>query len=251
MRKYAVILAGGVGKRAGGSYPKQFVEISRLPMLFHSIRAFAEYDKDIKLIVVMNEDWAEEVMRLLIKHEFKFGFEMVFGGKTRVESSFNGLRAAMTHARRQGVSGAEEAIVAIHDAARPLVSASLIARGFEAVKPNSGAVPVICAVNSLRKLSSPFNESTLSQAKSVSVNRDEYIEVQTPQIFYLKDIFKATDDALSHPQDFTDDASVAENAGMDIILYEGDPYNLKVTNPFDFDIAEVLIKDLNSKLIQI
>lgn len=124
-------------------------------------------------------------------------------------------------------------MVAVHDAARPMVSPGLIARGWETCRRHAAAVPAVPVTDSLRRLEG---------GGSVAVPRPEFVTVQTPQVFradILKNACAQTerDDAL-----FSDDASAVEATGRRVALFEGDPENIKVTRPFDFDIAALLLK---------
>jgi 2-C-methyl-D-erythritol 4-phosphate cytidylyltransferase len=141
-----------------------------------------------------------------------------------LESVRNGLMS---------VPDGEEALVAVHDAARPLVSPSLIARGWEAAGKYKAAVPVTPMTDSIRRI-----EGTVS----VAVPRKDYVKVQTPQVFDAT-LLKAAYDKTLTP-DMTDDASVAEAAGSSIYLFEGSPYNMKVTDPLDLAIAATLLDNI-------
>ena len=238
-QRFAVIVAGGIGSRAGAGIPKQFVELAGVPMIFHTLRAFADYDRKMKIVVVMNGEYMDVYARMCREREFDVPHSIVEGGATRAESVRNGLAEL-------GVSAAEGALdsnvaVAIHDAARPLVSRELIERGFDAVEEGMGVVPVVKAVNSLRRIISHGDGGRLSTLESRSVDRNDYVEVQTPQIFLYRDIWEAYGEAEDLKR-FTDDASVAEAAGMKIGLFEGDHRNIKVTTPEDFMIAETLLR---------
>ncbi|MDE6409206.1 MAG: 2-C-methyl-D-erythritol 4-phosphate cytidylyltransferase, partial [Muribaculaceae bacterium] len=136
-----------------------------------------------------------------------------------------------------GIMGIEtenmaETFIAVHDAARPLVRASLISRGWRKGREEGAAIPVIPMTDSLRELTSDG---------SVALDRSRYVRVQTPQVFrgdWLKDAYSG----LLRPE-MTDDASVVEEAGVKVALYEGSETNIKVTNPLDFKIAELLMKE--------
>ncbi len=235
MSNAVIIVAGGKGSRAGTEKPKQFVELAGAPMIFHTLRAFQDYDPKIEIVVVMNPDYIPFYLDMLNSLGCPIAHRIAPGGKTRVES----VMAGLVILQRQSASDLSQLKVAIHDAARPLITREVIARGMECVKKGVGAVPVIPAVNSLREFIPPMEKSLALQA-SRSVRRSDFVEVQTPQIFYFPDIQSAYK-KIKNPENFTDDASVAESAGMDITLYEGDPINLKVTNPMDFAIAETLL----------
>ena len=231
MKKYALILAGGVGSRAGGSLPKQFQTVAGLPMLWWSIKCFDQTIPDVETIVVLHPDYVKEWRRITMESipapEF-ISHHIAPGGGSRTESVSNGLRlVSALHGKKK-----EDAIVLIHDAARPLVTADVIERCLHAVKNGVGVIPCVKVTDSLRKKISSGSEA---------VDRDDYLAVQTPQTFMLRDILKAYG-SIDENGSYTDDASVAEAAGLKIITSEGEPKNFKVTNPMDFKLAEALLK---------
>lgn len=225
MKKYAVIVAGGDGNRAGGSIPKQFQLIDGVPMLWWSVRAFYEEDPATEIIIVMHPGYFDywEILHSEFPEEDKrINTKIVCGGRSRIESVINGLNS---------VEASEDSFVAVHDAARPLVSAGIISRGWDAARKNMAAVPVIPETDSIRRLTAHGSET---------VARKEYVRVQTPQVFeshLLKNAY-----AQPFLENMTDDASVVEAYGVKVALYEGDSRNIKVTNPEDFKIVEILKK---------
>lgn len=227
--KYALILAGGVGQRAGVSLPKQFYELSGRPLLWYSLKAFYDYKPEIKLVVVMHPDYVghwSELVRALPEPE-RFGHHIVEGGATRFQSVFNGLR----YISRLGA--APDDTVFIHDGARPFADVAMFAEGEDCVETGIGAIPVIPITDSLR-----VKEEGLTHR----VPRELFMAVQTPQIFLFDDIFRAYSQT-NDGRGFTDDASVAESAGIEIRTFPGKPENIKITNPIDFKIAEIINGD--------
>ncbi|MDE6010083.1 MAG: 2-C-methyl-D-erythritol 4-phosphate cytidylyltransferase [Muribaculaceae bacterium] len=237
MEKYAVILAGGSGRRAGGDMPKQFRLLSGRPVVWWSMKAFHDADPEIRIVLVVHpgffDDW--HLIFDALPDAEKIPHVISCGGRDRPESVKNGLLTVRDECQASG----EDPLIFIHDGARPLVTPEMILRGMLAWQPCEGVIPVVPSVSSLRELRD--SEVPLVEAESRSVDRSRYVEVQTPQIFRFSTIaalyFRNAD--LSH---FTDDASVAEHAGVRIRLYRGDTFNIKVTNPEDFVIAEALIK---------
>ncbi len=225
MKKYAVIVAGGDGNRAGGSVPKQFQLLGGIPMLWWSVRAFYEEDQDTKIILVLHpgffDDW--DIMHSELPDEDKrINVHISCGGRSRLESVRNGLMS---------VPEDEEGLVAIHDAARPLVTPELIARGWEAAQRYGAAVPMTAMTDSIRHIEGEGSEA---------VARKDYVKVQTPQVFDAA-LLKSAYDLPLNP-DMTDDASVVEAAGHKISLFEGSPYNMKVTDPLDIKIADLILR---------
>ncbi len=224
--RFAIIVAGGCGMRAGGGLPKQFHIVCGRPMLFWSLKAFYRQDPDTGIIVVLHPDYIELWQQLVAELPFEeqIPHSIAPGGAERSESVANGLNLL--------ASAAPQSLVAIHDAARPLVSTELIERGWLTSAQYGTAVPVVAMTDSLRRVHSPGESSV--------VDRKEYVAVQTPQVFTLEIAHAA------HAQKgfFTDDASMAEKAGFKIALFEGERTNMKVTTAEDFVVCEALMQKI-------
>ena len=225
IKKYAIIVAGGEGNRAGGSIPKQFQKIAGLPMLWWSVRAFYFEDQSTEIILVLHpgffDDW-DILCKDLSEEDKRIPVKIVAGGRSRLESVKNGLYSVPT----DGLS-----VVAIHDAARPMVSEKLISRGWNCALEDGAAVPVVPLSDSIRKVVG---------GKNLSVPRNEYMMVQTPQVFTGELIKEAYRQPLN--PNMTDDASVVEAYGHKISCYPGESENIKVTNPNDLKIANLLLE---------
>lgn len=226
MKKIAVILAGGDGTRAGGGEPKQFRSVAGHPMLEWSIRAFAEENRQTRIILVVHPSFLHEWAHRLENISNIYGIEsiLVCGGIDRFHSVKNALME---------ISDSERAIVAVHDAARPMLTSDLICAGWIEAEKHSAAIPVIPVTDSLRKIE--------SDGRNVSVRRKDFVSVQTPQFFDVA-LLKSSYDAAQSSSGFTDDASVVEAAGKKIALFEGNPDNFKVTHPVDFIEADAILK---------
>lgn len=216
-----VIVAGGKGSRIGGELPKQFVPIGGKPMLMHTIEAFYSFNKDIRIILVLPQEFILLWQKLCIYHNFSIKHSQVVGGSTRFHSVENGLKEVSPND-----------VVAIHDGARPFVSPNLIELCYnEAYECRCGVVPVIDEVNSVRRVSENGSEV---------INRSDLRVVQTPQVFPASIIKSAYD--IEYDSNFTDDASVAEKSGVKIKLVEGEYTNIKITTSLDIVIAEQIVK---------
>ncbi len=226
MEKYAVIVAGGAGLRAGGEVPKQFQMLRGFPVVWWSVRAFYAEDPEVRIRLVLNPgffDLWDILYSELPEEEKKIKVEIICGGRNRLESVQNGIL---------GINPARggETLIAVHDGARPMVTKELIARGWEAARKSGAAIPVVPMTDSIRQL---------TPEGSVALDRSQYVRVQTPQIFYGDLLKEAYSRELTH--EMTDDASVVEAAGGKITLYPGDESNIKITNPLDFKIAEAIL----------
>ena len=223
MSEYAIIVAGGQGSRLGGVVPKQFMPLQGIPMLMHSMQAFLRYKEDIQLILVLPAGAVSQWEELCKLHDFQAPHQIIPGGKERFHSVKKGLSL---------VPGSE-GLVAVHDAARPLVSVSLIYRCFAIAREFGSAVPAIPVPESIRKLD--------SKGHYVSVDRMLYRLIQTPQCFATGILKKAYERRYSSA--YTDDASVVEAYGSRVKLIEGDSENFKVTWPADLHRAECILQE--------
>lgn len=216
-----VIVAGGKGLRAGGDIPKQFQPIGSKPMLMHTIEAFYNFDYRMRIVVVLPDEFRDLWYELCEKHDFKIQHTIVSGGETRFHSVKNGLSEI-----------SEDEIVGIHDAARPFVSKEVIERCYrEAFDFRCGIIPVIEEKNSVR---------ILTGYESKPFDRTRIRVVQTPQVFpadLLKNAYETP-----YREEFTDDASVAEDDGIQIKLVEGDEKNIKITTSFDLKLADFFVQ---------
>jgi 2-C-methyl-D-erythritol 4-phosphate cytidylyltransferase len=220
MKEYAIIVAGGKGKRMQSDMPKQFLPLNGKPILLHAIEAFFHYSKEITVILVLPEGDFSIWYSIVDKYSFNHPVILQEGGDTRFQSVKNGL---------EKIEG--EGLVAVHDGVRPLVTTEIIRSSFKLAATHKTAVTVVPLKESIRET---------DQNKSWSVDRSHYVIVQTPQTFdvgLLKQAYQMKEDAS-----FTDDASVVERSGQPIYLFEGNNRNIKITTPEDLIIAEVLYK---------
>jgi 2-C-methyl-D-erythritol 4-phosphate cytidylyltransferase len=219
MKKIAIIVAGGTGTRMGNKTPKQFIEINNKPVIIYSFEAFYHFDKSIRFILALHTDYFPLWEKIIERYPFFKNIEIVTGGKTRFNSVQNAVRIIR-----------EEAIVAIHDAVRPMVSIDTIARCFETARIKGCAVPCMNVSESLREL---------TPAGSRPVDRNKIRIIQTPQVFRSDILIKAYRQRYSTK--YTDDSTVVENAGYKITLTEGNPYNIKITTREDLIFAKTLL----------
>lgn len=218
LKKVAIIVAGGTGTRMGADLPKQFMLLASKPVMMHTLEKF--YNSNCELIVVLNVDYHDQWKSLCKEHSFEIPHTLIKGGRNRFESVKNGLKSI-----------SENALVAIHDAVRPLIDISTINEAFDCANKNGNAVVVVPSKDSLRKVEND---------NSYSVPRSDYFIVQTPQIFEKNTLDKAYKEEFRN--EFTDDASVVEKLGIKIHLVEGKQSNIKITYREDLAIAETLLK---------
>ena len=218
--KYALIVAGGKGLRMGTDLPKQFLPIGGKPVLMHTLEAFYRYSSKIQLILVLPHSQQDYWRELCAKYDFTLPHRVADGGETRFHSVKNGLAVIQ-----------EDGLVAVHDGVRPFVSQDVIARCYELAETGKAVVPVVGVVETVRQI----NENG-----SVTVDRERYKLVQTPQVFTVSLLKRAY--SQDYVPEFTDDASVVEALGHPVCLIPGNRENIKLTTPFDLKMAEVLIE---------
>lgn len=219
MKKHIIIVAGGKGLRMGGDIPKQFLPIGGKPVLMRTLEAFHQYDPSIHIVLVLPVSQQAYWKELCETYSFDLLHEIADGGETRFHSVKNGLAL---------VEG--EGVVGVHDGVRPFVSQEVIARCYEEALAKHAVIPVIGVVETVRHL---VGED------SVTVPRDRYKLVQTPQVFDVALLHRAYEQPFTEL--FTDDASVVEALGEKVHLVEGNRENIKMTTPFDLKLAEVLL----------
>jgi 2-C-methyl-D-erythritol 4-phosphate cytidylyltransferase len=221
-KKFALIVAGGSGKRMNSVLPKQFLSINGKPLLMLTIEAFLKNDHEFEFFVVLPEAEMDSWKNLCLDHSFQHRHTLVSGGSTRFHSVKYGLGKIR-----------EEGIVFIHDGVRPLVSSQTIDNCYLAAVEKGNALPVISPSESLR-------ESTGHSSRAA--DRSRFFLVQTPQTFRLSLIKKAY--SCRYQKKFTDDASVLEAMGHPIYMVEGNRENIKITFPQDLVYAENYLRRL-------
>ena len=222
MSTAAVIVAAGRGTRAleAGLGAKQYAVLGGRTMLAHSIHAFVSHPRIDTVVVVIHE--LDEADYLMTAKSFSRKLRpAVFGGATRQESVLLGL---------ESLSGPEFDQVLIHDAARPFVSAEIIDAVIDGLVQFQGAIASLPCADTLKRAG---NDRLVSE----TVSRDGLWRAQTPQGFRYEAILAAHRKAAEEPAEFTDDASIAEWAGLKVTLTPGSRRNDKITTAEDLRMA--------------
>ena len=220
-KKFLVIPAGGSGVRMGADVPKQFLLLDGKPILRVTIERFLEAVPGIHVVTVLPEAHIGWWRQYCAKDGFTCPQKMVEGGFTRFHSVKNALQYIP-----------DGAIVAVHDAVRPLISAAKIRELFAAAENAPAVIPATPCTDTLKTVSK--NRDGMLEVTG-SVDRSTVWGVQTPQIFHsevLKGAYERGYDTL-----FTDDASVVSAAGISVMCLEGEKTNIKITTPEDLDLA--------------
>jgi len=224
---YAIIVAGGTGNRMGSEIPKQFLLLDGLPVMMHTINAFHKCRSAPRIVVVINPALRDQWTAHCEMHGFQLPHTVADGGKSRFESVKNGLGVI----KSMGID-LSKTLVAVHDAARPLISPTLIDNVYRQAALTGAAAPAIPSTNAIRIKSG-------NGLKNNTFRREHVYLMQTPQAFnttILCDAYEQSED-----NSFSDDASVVEKKGYPITLVDGDTRNIKITFPEDLHIAETLL----------
>lgn len=218
MKRYAVVLAGGIGSRMNSSIPKQFLQIANEPILAHTLRRFNAHVLIDGIILVMHADHIEEGKRIAAEAKIDKLLKIVAGGASRKQSSFNGVKAIDDKASH----------VLIHDAARPFVSERIITDCCNALEKYHAVSTVVKSTDTV------YLVDEKGFIKAVP-DRDGVAMVQTPQCFHYDIIEKAHRLSAEEPElNFTDDASmIVHYALAEVFCVQGEFENRKITNPED------------------
>lgn len=211
----AVLVAAGSSTRMG--FDKLSFDLGGETVLERSVRAFDECPEVDELVIVTGAS-SENAQRAAAR--CKKPMRLVRGGSTRAESA------------RSGVAAAHGRLVAVHDAARPFVSQSVIADTIAAAARCGAAAPAVPVKDTIKRARDSLVEATLE--------RSELFAVQTPQVFQVDLIKAALVKALEDGAALTDDCGAVERLGIGVSLTQGDYCNLKITTPEDLAVAEAL-----------
>jgi 2-C-methyl-D-erythritol 4-phosphate cytidylyltransferase/2-C-methyl-D-erythritol 2,4-cyclodiphosphate synthase len=217
MQISAIIVAAGRSTRAGNGPPKQFRPLGGEPLLRHSLRLFAAHS-------------AIHSVQAVIETGFSDAFQAAANGLEKISAPVQGgaTRQQSVRAGLEAIEQSKPDLVLIHDAARPLASAALLARAIEAAAKSGAAIPALPVSDTIKRVDAAGSvEETLERAALRTI--------QTPQAFAYAPILAAHRRAADADRnDFTDDAALAEWAGMTVATFPGEAANIKITAPEDF-----------------
>jgi len=220
LKTAAVIPAAGIGTRMGNKgVPKQFLEIGGKEILRWTMEALAASPLVEGIVVVSAEPELDAIMTRY--SDIPKFISAVAGGATRNRSVYNGVLAA------------EAETVLIHDAVRPCVSESLIARTILAALKHGAATAAVKAVDTLKKADGEF--------LGASMERENAVLVQTPQVFNRALLLDAFSDAENEGNRWTDETSMLTDRGIPVAWVQGDPANIKITTPEEFALASIIL----------
>ena len=208
-----------------GPQPKQFLALDGVPILIHSLRAFAAVPRVTSIVVAVRRPEMERVQAQVSENGFVGQVLVVEGGDNRQESVAHALAAIQAN---------PDDIVLVHDAVRPLIDAATIDRTIDAVAQHGAAIVGLPAVDTIKQV-----ERTAHGALVVStIPREFIVQAQTPQGFRFSLLQSAFAEATADGFVGTDEASVVERAGHQVAVVPGSQVNLKITQPGDLELAE-------------
>jgi 2-C-methyl-D-erythritol 4-phosphate cytidylyltransferase / 2-C-methyl-D-erythritol 2,4-cyclodiphosphate synthase len=215
-RTAAILVAAGRGLRAGAGGPKQYREIGGQTVIYRAMEAFCNHPQIFAVQPVVNPD------------DTAIFNEAVSGLRHAPPANGGATRQASVHAGLEALTSDKPDIVLIHDAARPFVNAAVISRAIEAAGRTGAAVPAIPIADTIKMVDDTGDVEATPERARLRI-------AQTPQAFRYDVILEAHRRAARDGRsDFTDDAALAEWAGLTVATFEGDPANMKLTTPEDF-----------------
>lgn len=224
---YAIILAGGTGTRTGLSFPKQFAMLAGKTVIETTISAFESVPAIDGIVLICHPDHIPILSGIIDGAGFTKIRGIFPGGKTRQESSFNGINAIPFNS---------DDIILLHDAARPFVSQEIITRVIDSSIRYGASLPAIPPTDSLFTVSGDFMTG--------QIDRQSVFCAQTPQGFRHKVILEAHRKAIDERWNIaTDDAGLATRAGTKVHVVEGNDRNIKITTANDLILAEAMMKE--------
>jgi 2-C-methyl-D-erythritol 4-phosphate cytidylyltransferase len=229
MQVFVILPAAGLGTRMAGPQPKQFLSLNGLPILIHSLRAFAAVERVTAIYVAVRATEIERVEAQIAEYGLASRVRVVEGGDNRQESVSHALAA---------LAADPDDVVLVHDAVRPLIDAATIDRTIDAVIEFGAAIVGLPAVDTIKQVERTAHGALVTS----TIPREFVVLAQTPQGFrfgLLQEVFaEATADGFVG----TDEASVVERAGLPVAVVPGSQVNLKITQPGDLELAEFYLR---------
>lgn len=241
MRVFCILPAAGIGTRmtpassgaVSSATPKQFLSIAGVPVLVHCVRAFLAAPRVNAVYVAVRRLEMERVAALAVE----FGLtrvHVVEGGENRQESVGRALADLIA---REGC--AEDDVVLVHDAARPLIDVATIERTIDAVVEHGAAIVGLPAVDTIKQVERTAHGAIVTS----TIPRERIVQAQTPQGARCGLLQRAFAEADADQFTGTDEASLLERAGISVAVVPGSPRNFKITQPGDLALAEFYLAE--------
>ncbi len=220
MPSHVIIVAAGAGKRFGGQ--KQFRLLHGRPLFMYATSTFDAHQAVQSITLVVPKRQIRAVRRAVKEFGLEKVHRVISGGRRRQDSVINGLRS-IRH---------KKGILIIHDAVRPLVSKRLIDRGIRLCRTHKAVIPGVKTNDTVKRV--------IKKRVQETVPREDLFLIQTPQFYSLPMISEAVKRADLRIE-YTDEAAMLESMGIPIYIFQGDRYNIKVTDKKDMKLVEKML----------
>jgi 2-C-methyl-D-erythritol 4-phosphate cytidylyltransferase len=212
-----------------GAPPKQFLALDGIPILIHSLRAFAAVERVTGIYVAVRKPEMERVEGQVAEYGFSGKAHVVEGGDNRQESVAHALAA---------LPAGPDDVVLVHDAVRPLIDAATIDRTIDAVVEHGAAIVGLPAIDTIKQVERTAHGALITS----TIPREFIVQAQTPQGFRFNLLRRAFAEATADGFVGTDEASVVERAGLPVAVVPGSQVNLKITQPGDLELAAFYLR---------
>ncbi len=229
MKRFAIIPAGGVGRRIGSNIPKQFIRINSREVIAYTLSIFDNCESIDAIAVAVSKEYFPLMNKIIGENSFKKKIIISEGGKTRQDSVFSAIASVNPDA---------EDYVCVHDAARPFLSLEILKDAILTAGEKGNAVVALKARDTLAEVNSGNIVRNYPE-------RDKVFYVQTPQIFRFDIFEKAIKFAVKNNFQGTDESMLVFKIGEKINLVEGELQNFKITTKEDLELARKILMDKN------
>ena len=225
LKTSAIILAAGAGTRMNSDKAKQLIDVCGMTVLERTLTAFLDSNLIDEIVVVTRQEELEDVGKLIASYSATKPIKVALGGSCRAESASNGFATVDEDCE----------FVAIHDAARCLITAKMIDKVVEKAH-KCGAATAVCGVTDTVKNVDGSGKIT------ATLPRERVFRAQTPQVF-AKGLYSTALGSATDLSTVTDDYMLVESIGADVYAVDLGPTNIKITTPFDLTLAKNILKD--------
>ena len=217
--------AGAASSADKPAAAKQFLSIGGVPILVHCLRTFVACERVVEILVAVRTAETERVVALIAQFGLDHKVRVLEGGDNRQSSVGNALAA---------LDGADQDIVLVHDAVRPLIDAATIDRTIDAVAKHGAAIVGLPAVDTIKQVERTADGALITS----TIPRERVVQAQTPQGACVGLLKRAFAEAEADEFAGTDEASLLERAGIGVWVVAGSARNFKITQPGDLELAE-------------
>ncbi len=224
MKVFAILPAGGTGKRTSLSLPKQYLEINGKELIAYTLEIFQNSIHIDEIIVAAQKDFFPTLNAIKEKYNINKLINFIEGGKERQFSVFNALKS---------INANDNDLIVVHDAVRPLLSQSILSSSIKVAKEFGAALVAVKTKDTLLK----GNDSVVSY-----IDRREVFYAQTPQVFKYHILLDAMKKAEEENFIGTDESMLVHRAGYKVKIVEGSFFNFKVTSSEEINLLSIISK---------